>query len=203
MRHARPRLRVGISACLLGQKVRYDGGHKRDRRITGTLGRLFEWVPVCPEVELGLGVPRETLRLEGRTRMSRLVFSDSRRDITGRMNRWSRGRLKQLETMDLCGYILKSDSPSCGPEGVPVYPFGAKGRSRPEGVGLYARALMRRFPLLPVEEEGRLHDPVLRKSFVERVLSYSRRRDLAVPGARRGPMLWNRAYARPLTPGWT
>src|SRR5262245_66590099 len=106
------RAHVGISACLLGQRVRYDGGHKRSPRITGPLERIFEWVPVCPEVELGLGVPRDTLRLEARGRSRRLVFSESREDITRRMNTWSRHRLDQLEMLDLCGYILKSSSPS-------------------------------------------------------------------------------------------
>ena len=103
-RHASS-IRVGISACLLGQEVRYDGGHTRDPLITGTLGRLFEWVPVCPEVEMGLGVPRETLALEGCAGAPRLVFRDSRSDITGRMNDWARRRLAELGGADLCAYI--------------------------------------------------------------------------------------------------
>ena len=170
-------IRVGISACLLGQRVRYDGGHKRDRRITGTLGRIFEWVPVCPEVEMGLGVPRETLRLEGRGRSQRLVFRDSRSDITSRMNAWSHDRLEQLEKLDLCGYVLKSGSPSCGMRGVKVFRPGGPGRPARRGVGLFARALMKRFPRLPIEEEGRLQERADRDSFVARVLSYRRRRD--------------------------
>src|SRR5262245_56202454 len=143
------RARVGISACLLGQRVRYDGGHKRSPRISGPLGRIFEWVPVCPEVELGLGVPRDTLRLEARGRSQRLAFSDRREDITRRMNAWSRHRLDQLETLDLCGFILKSRSPSCGARGVKLHRTGRPGPPARRGVGLFARALMRRYPRLP------------------------------------------------------
>jgi uncharacterized protein YbbK (DUF523 family) len=176
-RRQRSRIRVGISACLLGQEVRYDGGHKRDHRIIATLGRRFEWVPVCPEVEMGLGVPREALRLVGRDDSPRLVFLETRVDITDRMNAWSRRRLKRIETMDLCGYVLKSNSPSCGMGRVKVFRAGGPGRPARKGVGLFARALMDRFPLLPVEEEGRLHRRAARDRFVERVLSYRQRRE--------------------------
>ncbi|PYT14655.1 MAG: hypothetical protein DMF51_08115 [Acidobacteria bacterium] len=180
-RHGASAIRVGISACLLGQAVRYDGGHKRDPIITETLGKLFEWVPVCPEVELGLGVPRESLALEGSPDAPRLVFRDTRADVTDRMDSWARRRLAEFETADLCGYILKSDSPSCGLQGVLLYEPGGSGpprrsetqRSR-EGVGLFARALLERFPLLPVEDEMRLQAPPRRNEFVERVLSYRR-----------------------------
>src|SRR5256712_2902566 len=171
------RIRVGISACLLGQAVRYDGGHKRDHRIIATLGRLFEWVPVCPEVEMGLGVPREALRLEGRDDPPRLVFRDTRVDITDRMNAWSRRRLKRIEAMDLCGYVLKSESPSCGMKRVKVFKGGGPGRPARKGAGLFARALMDRFPRLPVEEEGRLNQRAARDRFVERVVSYRQRRE--------------------------
>ena len=171
----RPRIRVGISACLLGRKVRYDGGHKRDRLLTSVLGRRFEWVPVCPEVEIGLGVPRETLRLERRDGPPRLVFRHTREDITRRMNAWSRRRLAELEALHLCGYVLKSDSPSCGMRRVKVFGTGGGHPSR-EGVGLFARALMDRFPLLPVEEEGRLRERAVRDDFVKRVVSYRDRR---------------------------
>jgi uncharacterized protein YbbK (DUF523 family) len=171
------RARVGISACLLGQRVRYDGGHKRSRPITGTLGRIFEWVPVCPEVELGLGVPRETLRLETRGRSQRLAFTDSRVDITSRMNAWSRDRLAQLERLDLCGYILKSGSPSCGLRGVKLFGISRPGPPARRGVGLFARALMKRFPRLPIEEETRLLDKAAIDRFVARVLAYRRLRD--------------------------
>ena len=181
------RIRVGISACLLGQEVRYDGGHKRDRYITDTLGEFFEWVPVCPEVELGLGTPRETLRLEGNSTTPRLVFAKSRGDITQAMQAWASSRLDGLARLDLSGYILKSDSPSCGMERVRVYrPSGIPGK---DGVGIFARALMDRFPLLPVEEEGRLHDLPLRENFIERVFCFRRWRDLVAGGLTRGKLV--------------
>lgn len=174
-RQSRP-IRVGISSCLLGNAVRYDGGHKRDRYLTDTLSCFFEWVPVCPEVEMGLGTPRETLRLEGDPETPRMVFAKSREDQTARMQAWAKTRLDGLARLDLCGYILKSDSPSCGMERVRVY--GSGGIPSKNGVGIFARALMERLPLLPVEEEGRLHDLPLRENFVERVFCCRRWRDL-------------------------
>jgi len=180
-------IRVGISACLLGQAVRYDGGHKRDRYVTDTLGEFFEWVPICPEVELGLGTPRETLRLEGNAAAPRLVFATSRGDITQAMQAWATSRLDGLDRLDLSGYILKSDSPSCGMERVRVYrPSGIPGK---DGIGIFARDLMDRFPLLPVEEEGRLHDLPLRENFIERVICYRRWRDLVAGGLTRGKLV--------------
>jgi len=180
-------IRVGVSSCLLGNAVRYDGGHKRDRFLTDTLGQFFEWVPVCPEVELGLGTPRETLRLEGRPGAPRLVFTTTREDITDRMHVWSRARLERLARADLSGYILKSDSPSCGMERVRVY--GRGGAPREAGPGIFARALMDQFPLLPVEEEGRLHDPGLRENFIERVFCYWRWRSLVAGRVTRGKLV--------------
>src|SRR5213593_2155080 len=155
-------LRLGISACLLGQAVRWDGGHKRDRFLAATLGRFVEWVPVCPEVELGLGVPREPIRLEGDPAGPRLVAANSRRDLTRAMTRLARARVGQLARLDLVGYVLKKDSPSCGMEGVRVH---GGGRPLRRGTGLFARALMTRLPLLPVEEEGHLRDAALCESF--------------------------------------
>ena len=177
---AKGSIRVGISSCLLGNEVRYDGGHKRDRYLTDTLGQFFEWAPVCPEVEMGLGTPRETLRLIGDASAPRLVFGKTWGDQTDGMQRWAKGRLDQLARMDLRGYILKSDSPSCGMGRVRVY--GESGMANKTGVGIFARALMDRFPLLPVEEEGRLHDLPLRENFVERVFCYRRWRDLTAGG---------------------
>ncbi len=180
-------IRVGISACLLGQEVRYDGGHKRDRYISDMLGQFFEWVPVCPEVEMGLGTPRETLRLEGSSAAPRLVFAKSREDITQGMEKWAQARLSGLARLDLSGYILKSDSPSCGMERVRVYrTSGIPGKN---GVGIFARGLIERFPLLPVEEEGRLNDLPLRENFIERVFCYRRWRDLVAGGLTRGELV--------------
>src|SRR5438876_5007284 len=164
-------LRLGISACLLGQAVRYDGGHKRDPFLAETLGRFVEWVPVCPEVELGLGVPREPIRLEGDAAAPRLVAAKSRRDLTRAMTRLARARAAELARLDLVGYVFKKDSPSWGMERVRVH--GA-GRPRRRGTGLFARALMERLPLLPDEGEGRLGHPALRASFVERVFAHAR-----------------------------
>jgi len=180
-------IRIGISSCLLGQEVRWDGGHKRDRFITDTLGDYFEWVPVCPELEVGMGVPRETVRLTGDTEAPRMAGVKSGKDWTAAMRDYSRERVRGLEKMDLSGYLLKSDSPSCGMERVRVYP--GKGMAVRKGVGIFARILMEHFPLLPVEEEGRLCDPGLRENFIERVFAFRRWRDLEASGCRRGDLV--------------
>ena len=164
-------LRLGISACLLGQAVRWDGEHRHDPFLAETLGRFVEWVPVCPEVELGLGVPREPIRLEGDPAAPRLVAENSRRDLTRAMKRLACARAAELARLDLVGYVLKKGSPSCGMERVRVH---GGGRPLRRGTGLFARALMERLPLLPVEEEGRLRDAALRASFIERVFAYAR-----------------------------
>ena len=179
------RLKIGISSCLLGQEVRFDGGHKRDAFLTDTLGPQVEWVPVCPEVEMGLGTPRETLRLvrSGDTSSPlRMITTRTLVDHTVGMNRWAARRLEELarDEADLCGYVLKKDSPSCGMERVKTYSAG--GMPERNGRGIYATALMRRFPTLPIEEEGRLNDPRLRENFIERVFAYRRLKDLFRPG---------------------
>jgi len=180
-------IRVGVSSCLLGQEVRFDGGHKRDRYLTDILGTFFDWVPVCPEMELGLGAPRESLRLVGEPARPRLVFSKTGGDLTDEMQFWSNRRLDQLARHDLSGYILKSDSPSCGMERVRVY--GAGGMPAKTGVGIYGRVLLDRFPFLPVEEEGRLHDLPLRENFITRVFCYRRWQDLTAAGLTRGRLV--------------
>jgi uncharacterized protein YbgA (DUF1722 family)/uncharacterized protein YbbK (DUF523 family) len=167
----RPPIRIGISACLLGDEVRFDGGHKRDRFLTDTLGPFVEWVKVCPEVEMGLGTPRETLRLVADDARLRLVTTRTQIDHTDGMNRWSAARVEELAHESLSGYVLKKDSPSCGMVRVKVYGLAMPERS---GRGLFATALMGRFPNLPVEEEGRLSDPRLRENFIERVFAYRR-----------------------------
>jgi uncharacterized protein YbgA (DUF1722 family)/uncharacterized protein YbbK (DUF523 family) len=165
-----PPIRIGISACLLGVKVRYDGGHKRDPYLVETFGRYVEWVPVCPEVEMGLGVPRETLRLVRTQGDIRLIMPKTGADHTGTMRAHAKQRVAELAKEDLCGYVLKKGSPSCGMERVRV--FDARGVPAKSGRGLFAEALLQHFPLLPVEEEGRLSDPRLRENFVERVFAY-------------------------------
>ena len=169
-------IKLGISACLLGEKVRYDGGHALDPFIVGTLGRFVEFVPVCPEVEFGLSVPREPMRLVGEPDSPRLMTIRSRIDYTDRMLKWAKTRAAELESENLCGFIFKSKSPSSGMERVKVY--NEKGIPSKKGVGLFARAFMEHFPLLPVEEEGRLHDPQLRENFIERIFVFKRWRDL-------------------------
>jgi len=174
------RIRIGISQCLLGAHVRWDGGHKRDGFLVGTFGQHVDWVPVCPEVESGLPVPRETLRLVRSPRggvpvngvLVRLIFPKSGGDWTDEMAGWAETRVRQLEGERLDGYILKRDSPSCGMARVKVY--GDTGPSARVGRGVFAEALLARFPDLPVEEEGRLSDPRLRENFVERVFAYHR-----------------------------
>ncbi len=171
--NARP-IRIGVSSCLLGEQVRFDGGHKRDDFLVETLGRFVEFVPVCPEMQIGLGVPRETLRLVRNGDEVRLVADKSGLDHTDKMNTFAQRRTIALGREDLCGYVLKKNSPSCGMERVRVY--GASGTATREGAGLFASALMRRYPSLPIEEEGRLNDPHLRENFVERVFAYRRLR---------------------------
>jgi uncharacterized protein YbgA (DUF1722 family)/uncharacterized protein YbbK (DUF523 family) len=171
-----PAVRVGISACLLGREVRYDGGHKRDRLLVETLGRFVEWVPVCPEVEAGFGTPREPMRLVRSDGRLRLVTVTTGIDLTDRMDSFARRRVGELAHERLCGYVLKKDSPSCGNERVKT--FGGRGRPSRSGRGLFATALHTALPLLPVEEEGRLADPRIRDNFVEQVFAYRRLLDL-------------------------
>jgi uncharacterized protein YbgA (DUF1722 family)/uncharacterized protein YbbK (DUF523 family) len=174
---SRPRpIRIGISTCLLGEPVRFDGGHKRDAFLTETFGRFVEWVPVCPEVECGFGTPREAMRLVRAGPGVRLLTVKTSVDLTEAMERYSRSRVAALADEDLSGYVLKKDSPSCGLERVKVYDrHGTPARG---GRGLFAAALVEAFPHLPVEEEGRLADPRLRDNFIERVFAYWRLRGL-------------------------
>ena len=169
------KIKLGISSCLLGEKVRYDGGHKLDRFLTDTLGKFVEYVPVCPEVECGLGVPRKSMRLEGNPDSPRLIVTSTREDMTERLSSWAQQRVAQLEKEDICGFIFKSDSPSSGMERVKVY--NEKSMPFKAGAGIFAKIFMKHFPLLPVEDEGRLHDPGLRENFIERIFSLKRWRE--------------------------
>jgi uncharacterized protein YbgA (DUF1722 family)/uncharacterized protein YbbK (DUF523 family) len=176
------KITLGISTCLLGQNVRYDGGHKLDRYLRDELGRFVEYVPVCPEVEVGLGTPREAMRLVGDAENPRLVTRRTNVDHTAKMKRWAARRVRQLEKEGLCGFIFKSGSPSSGMERVRVYT--EKGMPAKRGTGIWARAFMAHFPLLPVEDDGRLHDARLRENFIERVFVYHRWREAAARKAR-------------------
>jgi uncharacterized protein YbgA (DUF1722 family)/uncharacterized protein YbbK (DUF523 family) len=169
------KIKLGISTCLLGENVRFDGGHKLDRYLTDTLGQFVEYVPVCPEMECGFGVPRESFRLVGDPENPRLVTTRTNQDHTERMAEWAKRRVGELEKEDLCGYIFKGGSPSSGMERVKVY--DRNGVPSKVGVGLFARIFMNHFTLLPVEEEGRLHDPRLRENFIERIFALKRWRD--------------------------
>lgn len=165
------KIKLGISSCLLGETVRYDGGHKRDRYITDTLSQYFEFLPVCPEVAIGLGVPRPTIRLEsGHDAPRAIIKAEENRDVSHELDAYGQRMGKQLNTIS--GYILKSRSPSCGMERVKVY--DETGMPTKAGSGIYAKAFMQSQPLLPVEEEGRLNDPPLRDNFIERVFVYYR-----------------------------
>ena len=166
------KIRLGISTCLLGEKVRFDGGHKWDHFLTDTLGQYVEYVPVCPEVECGFGVPREPFRLVGDCQRPHLVTSRTNHDHTERMLLWAKRRVMELKRENLCGFIFKSGSPSSGMERVKVYdPNGVPAKN---GVGIFARVFREHFPLLPVEDEGRIKDPKLRENFIERIFTLER-----------------------------
>ena len=169
---AEPLLRLGVSACLLGDEVRYNGGHSRDDFVAGALDRWVEWRPVCPEVEIGLGTPRETMRLTGSLEAPRLTAPRSGLDHTEAMQAWAHERVAEIEAAHLHGFVLKKGSPSCGLHRVRVY--DEKGMAQRLGRGLFAAVLAERLPLLPLEEEGRLHDPLLRENFLERAFAMRR-----------------------------
>ena len=181
------KIRLGISSCLLGEKVRYDGGQKLDHFITETLGKFVEFVPVCPEVECGLGIPREAMHLSSSPEGPRLVTIRTQVDHTERMRAWAQKRVVELEQEGLCGFIFKSDSPSSGMERVKIY--SGKGMADKTGVGLFAQEFMQHFPLLPVEEEGRLHDPGLRENFLESLFTMKRWRETRALGTKRGHLV--------------
>lgn len=174
------KITIGISSCLLGEKVRFDGGHKLDHYLKDTLGAYVVWIPVCPEVETGFPVPREAMRLVGDTSSPRLMTVRSGVDHTDRMLTWADGKLAVIEKLDLCGFIFKSRSPSSGMRGVKVYNFA--GVPTHAGVGIFARLFMDRFPFMPVEDDGRLHDPALRENFIERIFVFKRWREMKRSG---------------------
>ncbi len=177
------KIRIGVSACLLGQKVRFDGSHKHDRYLTDTLNKYLDLVPVCPEVEAGFPIPRETFRLIGDPQNPRLVTSNSNVDHTDLMLNWAKKRVLELEKENLCGFIFKSNSPSSGLMRVKVY--NLNGASEKNGVGLFARTFIQHFPLLPVEEEWRLNDPELREAFIEQIFTLNQWREMLAQGQRK------------------
>lgn len=170
------KINIGISACLLGNNVRYNGGHQLDRYVRDTLGQFFDFVPVCPEVECGLPVPREAMRLVGDPGNPKLLTIRTGIDHTQRMVSWSERRVRELDKEALCGFIFKKGSPSSGMQRVRVY--SEKGMPQRKGSGIFARIFMDHFPRIPVEEDGRLHDPKLRENFIERIFALDRWRNL-------------------------
>ena len=152
--------------------MRWNGDHKQDRFVKDLLGQFFEWVPTCPEVEVGMGIPRETVQLAGDPKSPRMVGNKSGTDWTARMNRYSKKRSKELASNNLSGYIFKNRSPSCGIDRIKVY--GDDGNPTPNGRGLFASAFMQRCALVPVEDEGRLNDARIRENFITRVFAYHR-----------------------------
>ena len=181
-------VRVGVSACLLGGEVRFDGGHKRDRYLTDVLGDNVDWLPVCPEIELGMGIPRPVIQLRGGEIGERLVTRETDEDWTDRMKQYADARTSELADFGLDGFVLKKDSPSCGMTRVRVYgqPGGMPSKN---GVGHFAQALNRGMPQLPMEEEGRLRDAVLRERFIEEIFSHNRWRVLLSRGLTRGRLV--------------
>jgi uncharacterized protein YbgA (DUF1722 family)/uncharacterized protein YbbK (DUF523 family) len=176
-------IRIGVSSCLMGNEVRYDGGHKHNRYLTDVLGEHFELVVVCPEAEVGMGIPRETVRLEGDLEAPSMIAPRSGADWTRRMNSYARQRCIELAREDLSGFVFKKRSPSCGLFRVPV--VQKNGHPLAQGRGLFAAEFARRFPLVPCEEEGRLSDPHLRENFIERIFARNRWRTLVRGGLSR------------------
>ena len=169
------KFKIGISSCLLGNEVRWNSGHKLDKYLTHTLGQFVEYVPVCPEVEAGFGVPRESFRLVGDPDTPRLITFKSKTDHTDRMVTWAKKRVRELDKEELCGFIFKSDSPSSGMIRVKVY--NEKGMPHKVGIGIFARAFMAHFPLIPVEDDGRLNNPLIRENFILQIFTMKRWRD--------------------------
>ena len=167
------KLKIGVSQCLLGDEVRYDGGHKRNRFVVTTLSDYVDYVPVCPEVEMGMPTPREAIRLVGHAASPSLMGIQSATDHTSGMRAWSASKMPWIEDQELDGYILKKDSPSCGLFRVRLYDADTGIPTR-DGRGAFADPLVKAFPLMPVEEEGRLNDPPLRENFISRIFTYHR-----------------------------
>ena len=169
---------IGISSCLLGESLRYDGSHKRNSLLLETFGNWVQWLPICPEVEVGMGVPRESLSLFGNPDDPRMLTNETQIDHTQEMRAWAEKRLMQPDLEKIHGYILKSCSPSCGLFDVPVFPSTLQDEPQ-MGRGLFAKTLLRKFPNLPIEEESGLQDPAILENFIERVLAYADQKENA------------------------
>ncbi len=168
--------KIGISSCLLGHEVRFDGNHKHDKYLTGTLANYFDLIPLCREVECGLPIPRESMRLVGSAENPALIGNKTGKNYTSQMTAWAESKMHEIANEDLCGFICKANSPSSGMEPVKIYDHNNMPRAT--GAGIFTRIFKNHFPLIPIEEEERLHDPPLRKNFIESVFVYKRWRDL-------------------------
>lgn len=182
------KIKIGVSSCLLGEKVRWNGDHKQDRYVREVLANYFEYIPVCPEMEVGMGVPRETVALYGDLEKQRMVSKKTQTDWTKPMEQYIKGRINSLTHDELCGYIFKSKSPSCGLGRVPVYSEFGSHKVR-HGPGLFAKAFTRKFPLIPTEDEGRLNDPRIRENFIVKVFSFYRLQNLLNKGFSSGALV--------------
>ena len=167
------KIKIGVSSCLIGEKVRWNGDHKQNHFVREILANYFEYVSVCPEMEVGMGVPRETVALYGNLEKSRMISKKTQTDWTRPMNNYIKDRLKSLTQDDLCGYIFKSKSPSCGLGRIPVYSEFGSNKVR-HGSGMFAQAFTKAFPIVPTEDEGRLNDPRIRENFIVKVFSFYR-----------------------------
>ncbi len=167
------KIKIGMSSCLLGEEVRWDGDHKYDQYVRDVLGSYFDYVSICPEVDVGMGVPRETVALYGTLENPKMITKRSKTDWTKKMNHYTKDRIHELTKENLCGYVFKSKSPSCGIGKVPIYSEFGSSRMR-HGSGMFASSFVKVFPLVPVEDEGRLHDPVIRENFIVRIFCFHR-----------------------------
>ena len=181
-------IKIGVSSCLVGEKVRWNGDHKQDRYVREILGNYFEYVPVCPEMEVGMGVPRETVALYGTLEAPKMISKKTKTDWTERMNHYLRDRINKLTHDNLCGYIFKSKSPSCGISRVPVFSKTDRSKAR-HGPGMFANAFIKTFPLVPIEDEGRLNDAKIRENFIARVFSFNRLQKLFDKGLSKGALV--------------
>jgi len=166
-------IKIGVSSCLLGEKVRWDGDHKQDRYVLDVLGSCFDCVSICPEVDAGMSVPRETVALYGTLEKQKMITKGSQTDWTKKMTRFKKDRIRELRKENICGYVFKSDSPSCGVRKVPIYSEISIRRVR-YGPGMFASSFIKAFPLVPVEDEGRLHDQATRENFIVRIFCFHR-----------------------------
>ncbi|ADU62216.1 MAG: DUF523 and DUF1722 domain-containing protein [Pseudodesulfovibrio sp.] len=180
-------IRIGVSACVVGERVRYDGSHARDAYITDTLAKYVEFVPLCPEVACGMGVPREQIRQVDCGGATRLIGYDSGEDWTDRMNVWANRILPGLDEDAICGFVLRHASPSCALMQGKL--FSTKGDPPRRGSGFFAGRLMERYPLLPVETDNQLHTPLLRENFVRRIFVLKRWRELLSKGMQIGQLV--------------